>query len=485
MNDFTFDQASALLNEVASQAMGSQQIQAVDLTEWCAQASTTLQKGYDVVSNSISQVLSRTIFSMRPYSRKLKGLKADAIRFGNHVRKINICDKPFQDDDRNDLTDGYSKDMFAVNKPLTIQTNFYGINVYEKSITVYKDQLDVAFSSPSEFGSFVSMVFQNISNQIEKTHEEESRMVLANMIGAKVLGDSANVVYLFDEYYNETGIALTPENYKTPEYYPDFAKWAFGFINTVSDKMTDYSYKYHMNLQKTDAGTGVTTNYNIPRHTPKNLQKMYLTASEINQVTSRIFSSVFGPEFLKMVDFEKVNYWQNIDDEKKIICKPNYIDAEGVVVKAESAVTVDNIFGVLFDEDACGFTTINEWSSASPFNARGGYTSWWYHFSNRPWVDMSENFVLFLLDYGPMTISKSTASITQGGSDTVNVTNAHGTVTVTVTGNAGVTASESEGVVTITVSADAQTGASHKATVKIADEDGTEKTVTVTVTSAG
>ena len=481
MNALDFNQASALLNEVYAQATGSQTIRAITTSQWCAQAQTVLKKGYDVVSDSISQVLSKTIISTRKYSRKLKGMQADSIRFGNHVRKINICDKPYEDAKGNELTDGQSVDMYKVNKPKVIQTNFYGLNEYDKSVTIYKNQLDVAFSSPEEFGAFIAGVFENISNQNEKTHEEESRMVLSNMIGAKMLGDADNVFYLFDEYYKETGVSLTPETYKAPANYPEFAKWAFGFINTISDKLTEYSYRYHKNLIKVVNEESVP--YNIPRHTPKENQKMYLTASEINQITSRIFSSVFGPEFLKLVDFEKVNFWQNIDDEKKVVVKPNYIDSEGKVVNSDDSVTIENIFGVLFDEESCGFTTAYEWGGATPYNPKGKYTNYFWSFQNRPWVDMTENFVLFLLDYGPMTVSASTASIAQGATGTVTVSNAHGDVTVDVTGNAGVTASLSEGTLTITVAADAQTGASHKATIKLTDERGTEKTVVVTVTA--
>lgn len=483
MNDLTFTQQASLLNEIASQAMGSQQIRATDLTEFCAQAQTVLKCGYDVVSNSIQQVMSATIFATRKYDRKLKGMKANSIRFGNHVRKINVADKPLEDDSTQTLVDGQSVDMYTVNKPKVIQTNFYGLNTYQKSITIYKDQLDVAFSSPEEFGAFIAMVFENISNQIEKTHEEEARATLCNMIGAKMLGDSANVFYLFDEYSKDTGISLTPETYKDPRYYPDFAKWAFGFINTISDKLTEYSYKYHMNLRKAVTG-GDDIIYNIPRHTPKAKQKFYVIASEINQVTSRIFSSVFSPEFLKIVDFEKLSFWQNIDDEKTVICKPNYIDSYGEVQKAESSVSVPMVFGCLFDEDACGFTTVKEWSGATPFNVKGAFTNHYYHFQNRPWVDMSENFILFLLDYAPMDVSSSTLAVTQGASNTVTVTGAHGTVTVAVTGNDGVSASLSNGTLTVTASADAQTGASHKATVTLTDERGTVKTVVVTVSAS-
>lgn len=392
MNTMDFTQVSSILTEVASQAQGTKTIAPVDTASFIAMATTTLNTGYDKVINAISQVLSRTIFSQRPYSRKLRGMKADAIRFGNHVRKITILDGDLENDDRQSLTDGQSIDMQVVKKPKALQTNFYGIDVWQKHITIFKDQLDIAFSGPEEFGRFISMVYQNISDQIEKVHEETARAVLANMIAAKVKADAPNVFYLLDEYNAATGESLTTSNYQDPDNYPEFSKWVFGFINTISDLMTERSAKFHMNIK----------NKTIMRHTPKSSQKMYIYSPEINQINARIFSSIFGPEFLKMVDFEKVNFWQNINDPRKIQVKPSYMDiSDGTVVEDSDSMTVDGIFGVLFDEEACGFTTINTWSAAAPFNARGGYTNMYWHFSERPWSDLSENFVVFLLASKP------------------------------------------------------------------------------------
>lgn len=387
MNDMTFTQAATLLTEVASQAQGIEAIAPVDAASFVALANTTLKTGYDRVIEAISQTLSRTIFSVRPYSRKFKGMKADSIRFGNHVRKITIIDGELENDDRQNLVDGQSTDPYVVNKPKAIQTNFYGIDVYQRHVTIFRDQLDVAFSSAEEFGRFISMVYQNISDQFEQIYEATARTTLANMIGAKVSADPDNVFYLFDEYAADTGITLTSATYRDPANYENFCKWLFGFINTISDRMEERSILFHQNL----------TGKPIMRHTPKSKQKMYMFAPEMNQVDSRLFSSIFGPQFLKLVDFEKVNYWQSIETPDEIQVKPSYLNVStGAAVTGEN-VTLPHVLGVLFDEEACGYTAVNNWSAASPFNPRGGYTNMFWHTSMRPWVDTTENFVVFVL----------------------------------------------------------------------------------------
>ena len=46
--------------------------------------------------------------------------------------------------------DGDSADMYTIKKPKPVQLNFYGQNVWQDHVTVYRDQLDVAFHDPDE-----------------------------------------------------------------------------------------------------------------------------------------------------------------------------------------------------------------------------------------------------------------------------------------------------------------------------------------------
>lgn len=149
-------------------------------------ATTALEIGTDPLLNAISQVLSKTIFSIRPYSRKFKGLYQDNMKFGNHVRKLNIADSDWDKDDRYDLTSGLSVDDQVLAIPKVLQTNFYGQNVYQRQITLFRDQLNVALQDEQEFQRFVTMIMTNASDLIEQAHEATARMTLANFIGGKV-----------------------------------------------------------------------------------------------------------------------------------------------------------------------------------------------------------------------------------------------------------------------------------------------------------
>lgn len=400
-NDLSFDQLSTVLTAITNQATGVNNVAPIDTASFVSVAQMALKTGYDPLTTAISQVLSRTIFSVRPYSRKFKGLNVSNQRYGNHVRKLLTIDKPFEDDDRLKLVDGESIDQYRVNKPKVLQTNFYGANVYQKSVTIYKDQLDCAFSSPDEFASFISMVMQNASDMIEQAHEETARATINNLISgiyaAETTTGTANTmaksnggkraINLLTLYNQTNGSALSVDDIFKAQNFESFVKFAFSTINTLADLMTDRNTLFSSQL----------TNYTVIRHTPKDRMKFYLYTDLVNKINSEVYSTVFNPDFLKLVDFERVNFWQSALNPSQIQNKPVMLNKDGTL-NTVGNTDISNVFGVLFDEEAAGYTTVNEWSQPSPFNARGGYYNQFWHFTDRYWNDFTENAIVFYVD---------------------------------------------------------------------------------------
>lgn len=380
--------SAAILNDIVSQATGKTDITSVSTADFVSVANTANGISTDQLLDAITQTLSRTIFSIRPYSRKFKGLYMDTFRFGNHTRKLNIADSDWDKDMRYDIINGNSVDDQIVRKPTVLQTNFYGQNIFSKQITIFKDQLNIALSNEDEFQRFIIMVMTNASDLIEQAHESTARMTLANFIGGKVKGDADNVIHLVTKYNDVAGTTLTSDTVKQPENFVPFMKWASGYIKTVSDWMTERTLKFHINV----------TGKEISRHTPYSKQKLYLYSEELNNIDATVMSSIFNDQYLKMADHEKVGFWQSIDNPDGINVKASYMNAEGSVVSDTEGTATSNIFGVLFDEEAVGITTYGEWSAPSPFNARGGYSNIFWHFNDRYFNDFTENGVVFLLD---------------------------------------------------------------------------------------
>lgn len=380
--------AAASLNSVIKQATGQSVISDLYTNNFVTVASVALGIAPDALLSAISQVISRTVFSIRPYNRKFAGLFVDSMKWGNHVRKINIGDKDWEHNVSYDLADGDSVDADIVSKPDILQTNFYGQCVYSKHYTIFRDQLNIALQNEEEFERFYTMLVQNTMDMIEQCHENTARATIANLIGGKVKGDTANVIHLVTEYNDVTGLELDSNTVKKPENFVPFYKWAFSRIKTISGFLTERSLQYHINI----------TGHNIMRHTPVQNQRLYLYTPEMNNVESSVFSSVFNEQYLKMMDYEGVNFWQSIKTPMGIQIKSSYMDATGSV-KVDSAVTsTSNIFGILMDEEAAGITTYGARTATTPYNARGEYMNVWWHFNDRYWNDFTENAVVFLLD---------------------------------------------------------------------------------------
>lgn len=377
----------ATLNAIISQATGKTAIGAIN-DNFVSVATTALGIAPDDLLNAISQVISRTIFSIRPYNRKFAGLFVDNMKWGNHVRKINIGDKDWEQNVSYDLTDGQSIDADIVSKPDILQTNFYGQCVYSKHYTIFRDQLNIALQNEEEFERFYTMLVQNTMDMIEQCHENTARATIANLIGGKVKGDTSNVIHLVTEYNDVTGLTLDSATVKKPENFVPFYKWAFSRIKTISGLMTERSLQYHINI----------TGHNIMRHTPVQNQRLYLYTPEMNNVESTIFSSVFNEQYLKMMDYEGVNFWQSIQTPMEINVQARYMLPTGVVTPDSKGTVTSNIFGILMDEEAAGVTTYGERTAVTPYNARGEYTNVWWHFNDRYWNDFTENAVVFLLD---------------------------------------------------------------------------------------
>lgn len=386
INEMGFNQLSTVLAAITSQATGAAVVAPVDTASFVSVAQTALKTGYDPMMSAVSQVLSRTIFSVRPYSRRFSGLEVTRERYGNHIRKLQALDLPFEEDNRLKLTDGQSIDQYIVKKPGVLQTNFYGENVFQKSLTIFRDQMDTAFEGPDQFGRFISMILSNASDQIEQAKESVERATVANLIAGVTVVNEDATLHLVTLYNAFAGTTLTSATVAQPENWRPFVQWLVGFLGNLMDKMAERSQLYHLNI------TGKT----VMRHTPAADRHMYLASDFVNHMEAGAMSDTFHDNYLNVGTFNKVTFWQNIQTPRAINVDAGYIDATGAV--AHSAVNLTNVVGVIHDREAAMTCTVNEWQANSPFNASGGYTNMFWHFTERYLNDFTENAVVLLLD---------------------------------------------------------------------------------------
>ena len=413
-NDMSFYQAATLLNAVQQQATGQASIAPANFDEFVSAAQTTLRMGYDPVMNAISQVFSRTIFSIRPYDRRFALAEVSESAYGNHVRKLSIADTPIEDDERykwpagydydgsqaaNPLGDGESVDMQRIKKNQVLQTNFYGANVWQDHYTIWRDQLDCAFSSPDEFARFVAMVTGNMSDKLEQVRESMGRACVINSI-IGTLGENNDIAAgMFDlthrtipmiSLYNAyTGEEFTYADIFKPENWAAFTRWAFSIIQSVSKLME----------QRSEAFQTVVDGKHVMRHTPKDKQKMFVHTQAMSMFDTMASAVTYNDGYLTLpngVRVEEVAFWQSIKNPMSVQGTGSRIGTNGKPV-TYTTETPAIVLAYLFDEEALGYATLQQWAAPAPFNAAGGYTNTWLHETQRLYNDHTEKSVVFLL----------------------------------------------------------------------------------------
>lgn len=399
-NNLTVEQSYAFMNSLFNQATGrTSSLTSVDTKDFVTVGQAVLKTGFEQTLNAIGVVLDRTIFSVRPYRAKFRGMMVDEVRFGGITRKINYLDSTAEADAAYQTSNGQSVDPWVVKKPGVLQMNFYGSNSYQRHVTIYRDQLYTAFQSAEQFGEFIGGIITTMVNNIEVDRENECRAAIINMVTGKYVADYSNVKSVLREYFIETGVLLNTHNMYDDQNFVPFVKWLYAYINTLCDQMAEYGIKFHMNV----------TGKQISRHTPDNRLKAYLSSSIMNKVAANVMSSIFNPDRLKTIDFESVVYWQNINEPLDMIAKPTYLNAsDGSLIESENAVTVKGLLGILFDEDAMGVVIKHDETAASPYNPRGRYYNMFYAYNHQYWNDFTENVIaLYAVDQVIFGITRS------------------------------------------------------------------------------
>ncbi|MBO7711928.1 MAG: hypothetical protein J6S85_00085 [Methanobrevibacter sp.] len=398
INSMSFEQSATILNEMLEQMTGATSLAPIDESEFIAVGTTVLQAGYDQINKALSQVLTRSIYSSRSYDPIYPSIMRDTQKWGGITRKVTVLDLDFIDDEAFNIADGNDIsdcDPFLVNKQKAVQFNFYGGNVKELVVTTTEDQLRQAFSSSADFGSFVAAQAQNLVNQINQKIEAESRLTVNNMIMAACYEGGDRVVHLFTEYQADTGNStIDITNYLSADEFEPFAKWFYGRLNTLKDLLKERTAKFHANITSYN---GAALSKPIMRHTPDEFLNIFMNSNFMNQVDASALSGIYNTQFLSIGGFERVNYWQSIDDPTTVQGKPNVLDVDGTCYTTDEAQTCSNVIGVLFDEEALGITMIDE-GVRSIENPRGRYFNNWYNWTARWFNDQTENFVVLVLD---------------------------------------------------------------------------------------
>lgn len=399
-------QASTVLNTAIKQATGQNVLATNNNGEFVSVAQSVLAGPHlDPILGQLSQMWGKTIFSSRPYTAKLRGLEMDDTRWGNITRKIKQRTSDLEDDKRftgpNAVGGSGSVDMYDVKKPNVIEACFYGQSVYENHVTIYKDNLDVAFKDASEFMRFNSDVMVNRSNKLELAYETAKRGTLANAIATCINAPSNGRVFkALTAYNNATGLTLTAQDIWKPANLEAFARWLYAEISAQVNMMSEYGVQYQIGPS------------DLYQHTSADRLRAFINTDMLEKMKACVLAPVYHDDkYFDLSKAEAVNFWQAPDKPLHINGKfststwnnsTNKYSKSDVTVNTESVgsgadAESQPVIGFLMDMDAAGVAKVNAWNQLTPFNAAGGYWNDWDHANIKTRLDVSEKMMAIVL----------------------------------------------------------------------------------------
>lgn len=388
----TAKQIFTIVNEVASQAMGTKAISVVDNAGLIALGNTVLgsNETKNNFINALTDRIGRTIVSFRAYNSHFPDFERDSIEWGNILQKLKIGMPDAEEDQSYNLVDGTSVDQYKINKAKVNQLLFTTETPWQTHITVHLDELEKAFLSSDAMGVFISSMFGEVQNRIELAMENLSMDCVNNFIGEIIKQKTTKptrIINLLTEYKEKTTIDYTtkPEDALDDE---QFLKYVVRRINGISTTM-EYMTKGLYNSPASVGGISEIEQAVYNRHTPKSEQRMMLFIDMVNALKTDVNSKAFNMEQVAIdIPFKTVPFWQSMNSPSGINIK---------TASGGTAVTQSLIMGVLYDREAMGTFKKKYTSLTTPINAAGKYYNVFYHMITMYYNDLTENAVVFLL----------------------------------------------------------------------------------------
>lgn len=407
MASLNYRQISAILNTMYEEYTGRKNGQNLSF----GQMQNTFKMGFEREDDNLYQiiptVLAKTIFSIRPYSRKLSGMVWDAQRYGNYIRKFTpiINDSNIDNDEWNITAElakpEESQDWKAGTKPVkydVLLTIASGGQTFARKYTIWKNQLNAAFDSEDGVASYFSMLMTEFSNIYEIDLENVARAQLANL--AIILADAGSaeptagnlckknqVFHALTKYNAETGLAMTAKTIMNPADFRPFMVWLSAEMKTLKENLAIRGTRFH----------GDFTDKVVNRHTDARDLRFYLVSKFGNYFEAN-GSEFFHPEKAELGDYEKVTFWTDPENPMTIKGSAEGVNADGTSKFTLTNKTVENVLGIMMDIDTLGIVPVDQSSAMEPLNARYLFRNGWNHYTFKTPTDFTENAILILLD---------------------------------------------------------------------------------------
>lgn len=401
-NSFTPTDVYGIVNSMSKEMFGANNtITAMNTTTFVSVGEKMIAAGVTNTYNALSNVLFRTIYGVRRYNGKFKIMMKTPAEWGGIERKISFYAKgetastnyntdiaPAQ------LVDGASIDPWKINKKYPLEQTFIGAKTLQYEDTSFVAAIKFAFTSEQAFSDFVSAKLVDIANDFETKEDAENRLMVLNAIGATYnVGGARQKVNLRAAFNTKYGTSYTVAQLMTT-YLAEFVAFAVARMKGDMELMSERNELFHIYPAKNDDGGNALV---LPRHTAPEDRRLILYMPLIRDVETSVFPSLFNDSYVKLENYIGVEYWQNPNVPMGVSVTPNQLDVVTGASTDGTAVTLDNVVGLLFDRDALVTSVKHRSTLSTGINPRGEYVNTVHHWTHCYKFDQTENMVLYYM----------------------------------------------------------------------------------------
>lgn len=382
-------QIATILNEVSKEVLGSDVIFADDLSDVVDVGQTFLNvvsdnKAFDSVIGAIINKVGKTIIVDRAYTQSTPDIIRDSWEYGSILEKIRIDVPEASVNDSWGLEAGKKYDDILKYDPPEVSASYYN-----KRVT-----FDIKMSFPTEYqlresfktAGAINRFFSGIQNRIRTGMTFYTANMAQRTLNNLAIMCRDRRVNLLAMYNNQFNRSVTAAEAMTD---PEFFRFASMTISLYSEYMTRLSVQFN--------------NGDYKAHTPKADQHFCVLANFAKGVDTYSLSDTYHNEFVKLITYEVVPYWQGIGTTKNggaitdtydfgAVSTISAIPADGT-----QAVTMSGVIGILFDRDAAAICCENE-RVTSFYNPDNETTKFYYKWDCAYQNDLNENCIVFTVE---------------------------------------------------------------------------------------
>lgn len=375
------EQVYEIVNDTTKEVLGETELVATADNNKLVDIGETVigSQNMDNYVRTLIDRISKVVFVDRSYEGGTPSVLMDSFEWGAVTEKIKYIGLPEATENETwDLQDGMSYDPNVFTKPQVAAKFFSKKTTFEVPMSFASRQIKSAFSGAGQLTAFFSM----IENTIAKSLTVKQDSLIMKTIGNFIMGTSADqsgnrYVKLGTMYRTATGKATTGEALL---YDPEFIRYSSMIIKRIAKRMTGLSTLFNEGAN--------------PRNTASKYLHMILHNDFTAAADAYLQSDTYHEQFTALPKGEIVPFWQG---SGTAFAWSDTSTVKGIPAGSNSAVTVSNILGVMFDRDALGVCNLDR-RVTSNYNGKAEFTNNWYKFDCGYFNDFDENFVLFTLD---------------------------------------------------------------------------------------